>query len=302
MIKINSAKHILIVDDESDIRRLIRGILEDEGYQVTEAENSKQAFTLFDEKKPDLAVLDIWLQGSDKDGLEILERFKSVNPTFPVLMISGHGNIEMAVNAIKNGAYDFIEKPFKSDRLLLMIGRGLENAKLKTENSSLKEFQSLTYDLLLALSPQMRDFYTRLDLLSQSSKALLIEGSDENVKFKVIKFLKKRDMELGKKQERVIATSTAELNNMDYEVLELPNSFSKSKNDDDSFDSPLREARDNFEKNYLLYQIERFNGNISQTATFVGMERSALHRKLKSLDISLNGAQNNEKSLKQQTG
>ncbi len=230
-------KSILVVDDEADIRRLIRGILEDEGYSVIEAENSKQAAEQFEKKSPDLAILDIWLQGSEKDGLEILQSFKETKPYFPVLMISGHGNIETAVHAIKNGAYDFIEKPFKSDRLLLMIARALEKAALQKENEDLKIQGNLTiYCFMLILSF-------------------------------------------------------------------LPDATARSPEvKNDVYDVSLRQAREDFERKYLMAQIQKFEGNISKTAAFVGMERAALHRKLKSLDISLNDAQNNNKSVKSQTG
>src|SRR5688500_15261431 len=121
---------ILIVDDEEDIRRLIQGILEDEGYAVRQAATAEQAYARIGERIPSLAILDIWLQQGDEDGLKILKRIKEDHPILPVLMISGHGTIETAVSAIKMGAYDFIEKPFKTDRLLLMIARALENAQL----------------------------------------------------------------------------------------------------------------------------------------------------------------------------
>ncbi|MAE51317.1 MAG: sigma-54-dependent Fis family transcriptional regulator [Micavibrio sp.] len=139
---------ILIVDDEEDIRNLIKGILEDEGYSVRTAHNSDKAYALISEAVPRLVILDIWLQGSAHDGLQILETIKQKHPLLPVLMISGHGTIETAVNAIKQGAYDFIEKPFKSDRLLLMIQRALENAVLKQENESLRQKVDANYKLL----------------------------------------------------------------------------------------------------------------------------------------------------------
>lgn len=130
---------ILIVDDEEDIRRLIQGILEDEGYSVRQAATAEGAYAKIAEKVPALAILDIWLQQGDEDGLKILTRIKQDHPFVPVLMISGHGTIETAVNAIKMGAYDFIEKPFKTDRLLLMIARALENAQLRRENMALRQ-------------------------------------------------------------------------------------------------------------------------------------------------------------------
>lgn len=129
---------ILIVDDESDIRALIRGILEDEGYGVREASDAAQTFAQFSTLAPDLVILDIWLEGSDQDGLAILSRIRKDAPETPVLMISGHGTIEMAVSAIRQGAYDFIEKPFTTDRLLLLIQRALETARLKRENAELR--------------------------------------------------------------------------------------------------------------------------------------------------------------------
>lgn len=129
---------ILIVDDEADIRNLIKGILEDEGYAIRTAGSAREAYAAVQSKKPDLIVLDIWLQGSDHDGLQILSAVKQQDPALPVIMISGHGTIETAVSSIKKGAYDFIEKPFKSDRLLLMIRRALETAQLMRENISLK--------------------------------------------------------------------------------------------------------------------------------------------------------------------
>lgn len=138
---------ILIVDDEEDIRRLIQGILEDEGYAVRQAESPEQAYTRIAEKTPSLAILDIWLKHGDEDGLKILHRLKEEHPLVPVLMISGHGTIETAVNAIKMGAYDFIEKPFKTDRLLLMISRALENAQLKRENIALRQRQDNPMEL-----------------------------------------------------------------------------------------------------------------------------------------------------------
>ncbi|MFC0387907.1 nitrogen assimilation response regulator NtrX [Muricoccus vinaceus] len=132
------AHDILIVDDEPDIRALIDGILADEGYEVRQAANSDQALAAFRQKRPSMVILDIWLQNSRLDGLGILDAIHREEPRVPVVMISGHGTIETAVQAIQQGAYDFIEKPFKSDRLLLIAARALEAARLKRENSELK--------------------------------------------------------------------------------------------------------------------------------------------------------------------
>ena len=132
------AHDILIVDDEPDIRLLIDGILRDEGYDTRQASDSDSAIAAFRARLPSLVVLDIWLQGSKLDGLGILQALHQEEPHVPVVMISGHGTIEMAVQAIQHGAYDFIEKPFKSDRLLLIARRALEAARLARENAELR--------------------------------------------------------------------------------------------------------------------------------------------------------------------
>lgn len=132
------AHDVLIVDDETDIRLLIAGILQDEGYATREAGNADQALAQLKSKAPAAVILDIWLEGSRLDGLQVLEAVKSMRPSVPVIMISGHGTIETAVKAIKQGAYDFIEKPFQADRLLLILARAIEAARLKRENLELR--------------------------------------------------------------------------------------------------------------------------------------------------------------------
>jgi two-component system nitrogen regulation response regulator NtrX len=132
------AGDILIVDDEADIRELVAGILADEGYSVRTAGDSEQALSAIRARRPSLLILDIWMQGGGMDGLELLDLIKSLDRDLPVIMISGHGNIETAVSSIKRGAYDFLEKPFKSDRLLLVVERAIEAAGLKRENRRLR--------------------------------------------------------------------------------------------------------------------------------------------------------------------
>jgi two-component system nitrogen regulation response regulator NtrX len=132
------AHDILIVDDEPDIRMLIDGILADEGYETRGAGGADAALAAFHARRPSLVVLDVWLQGSRVDGIGLLEMFHGEEPQVPVVMISGHGTIEMAVGAIQHGAYDFIEKPFQSDRLLLVVRRALEAAALARENAELR--------------------------------------------------------------------------------------------------------------------------------------------------------------------
>src|SRR6266436_4104058 len=132
------ASDVLVVDDEADIRELVAGILSDEGYAVRMANDSESALAAVRARKPALLILDIWMAGGGMDGLELLDLVKTLDADLPVIMISGHGNIETAVSAIKRGAYEFLEKPFKSDRLLLVVERALEAANLRRENEELK--------------------------------------------------------------------------------------------------------------------------------------------------------------------
>ncbi|MAZ75717.1 MAG: sigma-54-dependent Fis family transcriptional regulator [Micavibrio sp.] len=166
---------ILIIDDEEDIRLLIQGILEDEGFKTRQASNSQEALAAVEVKTPDLIILDIWLQDSEKDGLEILASVKEANPYLPVLMISGHGTIETAVSAIKKGAYDFIEKPFQSDRLLLMISRALETASLKKENEELKARIEISADFV-GESPDSQLIRQQLQKIAPTNSRVLITG------------------------------------------------------------------------------------------------------------------------------
>ena len=129
------ASDILVVDDETDIRELISGILEDEGHSTRLAKDSDETLKAIEERRPSLVILDIWLQGSKLDGLELLDRIKKAHPDLPVIIISGHGNIETAVAAIKRGAYDYIEKPFKADRLVLLTARALEASQAEARES-----------------------------------------------------------------------------------------------------------------------------------------------------------------------
>ena len=132
------ALEVLVVDDEADIRELVSGVLEDEGYAVRSAADSNGALDAIDDRRPSLVLLDVWLQGSKLDGLQLLEQIKRRDPTLPVLMISGHGNLDTAVAAIREGAVDFIEKPFKADRLLHLVGRATETDRLKREVANLR--------------------------------------------------------------------------------------------------------------------------------------------------------------------
>ncbi len=464
---------ILIVDDEEGIRTLVQGILEDEGYSIRQAANAKQAYARIEEHVPDLLILDIWLQNSEHDGLEILKTVKEQRDDLPVLMISGHGTIETAVTALKHGAYDFIEKPFKTDRLLLMIERALETAKLKRENAALREKaegavefvgESPVVTSLKQVIKRVAPTNSRVlitgepgtgkDLIArmihkQSERATkpfvvlncatmrpehleaelfgtvrdqtgLLEQADGGTLFldevsdmpmetqgKIVRVLQEqRFQRVGGHDElevdvRILASTNRDLQTFiakgtfrqdlfyrlnvvpihvpalrertkdirilaeffvsmyarqygfqersfspsalaalqSYEwpgnVRQLKNavewlmimkpegdrgqgnvsafidlenlppeisniSSSKTSSDDSVQDTlinfPLREAREQFERDYLMAQVNRFKGNISKTAQFVGMERSALHRKLKSLNINSDQTKDKQKA------
>ncbi len=166
---------ILVVDDEADIRDLVSGILEDEGYSVRTAADSDSALAAIRARRPALLVQDIWMQGGGLDGLELLDLVKTLDADMPVVMISGHGNIETAVSAIKRGAYDFLEKPFKSDRLLLLVERALESATLKRENRRLRT-QAMTPDGLIGRSQSVQQLRQMIAKIGPANSRILISG------------------------------------------------------------------------------------------------------------------------------
>ena len=166
---------ILIVDDEADIRELISGILEDEGHATRLAKNSDEALAAVEERKPHLVILDIWLQGSRMDGLEVLNQVKKRYPELPIVIISGHGNIETAVTAIKLGAYDYIEKPFKAERLILITTRALETSRLKRENKELRE-KSAQSSEMIGISPAMTALRQKLEKVAPTNSRVMFTG------------------------------------------------------------------------------------------------------------------------------
>ena len=448
------ASEILIVDDEEDIRDLISGILRDEGYTTRVAGDSDAALAAIRARRPQLVILDIWLQGSKLDGIEILETIKREQPDLPVVMISGHGTIETAVASIKKGAYDFVEKPFKADRLMHVAERALESARLKREVQELK-LKAGDDGELVGNSPSITQLRVLIDKIAPTNSRVLIAGpagSGKEVAARLIHARSRRagnafvaincatmepdrleaelfgvengetrktglfelahngtlyldevsDMPLETQGKilrvlidqtftrvggqnrvqvdaRVICSTTRDLRaeteagrfredlyhrlnvvpvripslaerRDDIPVLvahfmkrlsaagglpmrtigddamavlqthgwpgnvrqlrniverllilasddvteavtadllptDLGSGVGGSKSGDLVISLPLREAREIFERDYLMAQINRFGGNISRTAAFIGMERSALHRKLKSLGV-----------------
>ncbi len=454
------ASEILIVDDEADIRELVSGILNDEGYDTRVAGDSDGALTAIEARRPGLIVLDIWLQGSRLDGLELLDVIHERHPDLPVVIISGHGNVETAVSAIKKGAYDFIEKPFKADRLILIVRRAIEAYRLRRENSELKT-RIGDETMLVGGSPVIAHVRQTVDKVAPTGSRVLITGPSGSGKEVVARLLHSRsrraahsfvainaatmapermEAELFGTEEsaagprkvgvfeqahggtlfldevaempletqskilrvlveqtfervgggpkvkvdvRVVSSSSRDLNDeiakgrfredlfhrlnvvpilvpplssrredipmlVDYfmgqiskatglpprgisedamaalQAHDWPGNIRQLRNNverlliltsgdpagmvtadmlpaevgssaqitvsgsggEHIMALPLREARETFEREYLMAQISRFGGNISRTAAFIGMERSALHRKLKSLGVA----------------
>ncbi len=451
------ALEVLVVDDEADIRELVSGVLEDEGYAVRTAADSNQTLEAFEERRPSMVLLDVWLQGSRLDGLQLLQEIKRRDPTMPVLMISGHGNLDTAVAAVREGAIDFIEKPFEAERLLYLVDRATETDRLKRENESLRRQVGLEEQLhgtsvaintvratlkrvaptgsrvlitgpagvgkeiaarvihnwsprakapfvvlpaammspdrveeelfgsetdgvvrpgllehahggtlfldeiadmplttqgkvLRVLTDQsyhriggQRPVKVDVRVLSATSKTLSDEIAagrfredlfyrlnvvpvripplrerrediPEMVNHYLARFAAERHMTTPSISEEAMAALQAhdwpgnvrQLRNiiertiilapgdrvacidvdlLPPEILENQNAMGGPTAAVAIMGSPLREARESFEREYLKIQIRRFSGNISRTASFIGMERSALHRKLKALGI-----------------
>jgi two-component system nitrogen regulation response regulator NtrX len=169
------ALDVLVVDDEADIRELVAGVLEDEGYSVRTAGDSDSALEAIEERRPSLVLLDVWLQGSRQDGLQMLESVKQRDPTLPVIMISGHGNLDTAVAAIREGAVDFIEKPFEASRLLHLVGRATETDRLRRENAAFRE-KIGTDDQLDGSSVSINNVRATLKRVAPTGSRVLITG------------------------------------------------------------------------------------------------------------------------------
>ena len=166
---------ILVIDDEQDIRELIGDILDDEGHSTRLARNSQSAFEEINVAEPDLIILDIWLKDSEFDGIDILKKTKRDNPNIPVVIISGHGNIEIAVAAVKQGAYDFIEKPFNIDQLLVVVGRALEASELRRENKVLRNTEQESFEMV-GQSAEFKTLKSQLDKIAKTNARVLLTG------------------------------------------------------------------------------------------------------------------------------
>jgi len=169
------ADDVLIVDDEADIRALVAGILGDEGYQTREAGDSDATVAAITARRPSLVLLDIWLQGSRLDGIALLKQLKGEDPGLPIVIMSGHGTIETAVQAIKFGAYDFIEKPFKADRMMLVVRRAIEAAQLRRENEELR-LRAEAQPQLIGTSPVVHQLRQAIERVAPTNSRVLITG------------------------------------------------------------------------------------------------------------------------------
>jgi two-component system, NtrC family, nitrogen regulation response regulator NtrX len=216
------ASDILVIDDEADIRDLVSGILEDDGHQVRTARDSDEALDALRRRSPALVVLDIWLQGSRIDGLDLLAMLKEIDADLPVVVISGHGTIETAVAAIRKGAYDFIEKPFTAERLLLIVQRAMETTRLKRENSALKA-RSSSSDDLIGSSPVMGALRSAIERVAQTNSRVLITGPAGSGKELVARLLHERS---GRASGPFVAINAASIapDRMESEIFgeELP--------------------------------------------------------------------------------
>ena len=186
--------NVLVVDDEADIRNLICDVLQDEEYETRTASSDLEALSMLDERVPTVLILDVWLQGSELDGLGILEIIKKKYPCLPVVIISGHGNIETAVNAIKMGAYDYVEKPFAEDKLLIVVKRACEVAKLQKENSELRMYSNEVNRLIGNSNPMIQLKQSILKVAPTSSRVLITgpNGSGKKLVAKLIHEKSKR--------------------------------------------------------------------------------------------------------------
>lgn len=211
------ATDILIIDDEADIRSLISDTLKDEGYATRTAHDSTSTFSSIRDRVPDAMVLDIWLKDSELDGLGILENVRQQYPFMPVIMISGHGNIETAINSIKLGAYDFIEKPFKEDKLILMIRRAIEASRLKLENAALR-LKVGPDNVLIGSSTAISQLKTQTERVAPTNSRVFISGPAGSGKEVVARIIHQKSLR-SKGPFVVINASSMSLENSERELF-----------------------------------------------------------------------------------
>jgi two-component system nitrogen regulation response regulator NtrX len=184
---------ILVVEDEADIRELVAGILQDEGYATRTAAGSADALAAVRARAPTLVILDVWLKGSELDGLEILSVLKEIDPLLPVIVISGHGTVQTAVTAIRRGAYDYLEKPFQADKLLVTVERALESVRLKRENSHLRARSSTSHELI-GRSPAMVQLRGAIEKVAPTNSRVMIYGPPGSGKELVARLIHERSL------------------------------------------------------------------------------------------------------------
>ena len=190
---------ILIVDDERDIRELISDILKDEGFTTRLAANSDECMAEINADAPALMILDIWLKDSRMDGIDILKTVKRDNPDVPIIIISGHGNIEIAVAAIKQGAYDFIEKPFNIDQLMVVITRAMETSRLRRENVELRRGDAPPSEML-GDSASFRSLRSQLDKVTRSNGRVMLTGHPGSGKEIAARYIQTKRLRYAKKK------------------------------------------------------------------------------------------------------
>ena len=206
---------ILIVDDEKDIRELISEILIDEGYSTRLAGNSEECLGQVSEALPSLLILDIWLKDSNMDGIDILKKVKIDFPHVPVVIISGHGNIEIAVSAIKQGAYDFIEKPFNIEQLLVVVRRAMETSTLRRENEELKSKDKMSLELV-GESLIFRNFVSNLDKVSKANSRVLLTGAPGSGKETAARYIHENSKQF---KGNFVSLNCSTVNQEDFEKI-----------------------------------------------------------------------------------
>ena len=202
------SKSILIVDDEADIRHLLSGLLEDEGFTVVSAGTDREALAILERDPPDIILLDVWLEGSRLDGLQLMEEVTQLAPSSPVIVMSGHGTIETAVRAIQMGAYDFVEKPFNANRLLVMLSRALESAALKQENQELR-LRSGDMVQLDGVSPAALQLEQQVERVAPTNSRVMLSGAPGSGKTTVARLVHEQSR---RREHPFIALNCANLN------------------------------------------------------------------------------------------